>query len=58
METREEHARDSNYARSGLAEKVGQITGGHHVISRIAKTSRGCGRHSCSTDNGTRNQAK
>ena len=29
METRDEHARDTNSARSGLVEQVMKITGGH-----------------------------
>ena len=58
METREEHARDTDYARFGLVEKVGQIVKGHQVMSRTIKTSWGCGPHGCLTDDGTRNQAK
>ena len=29
METREEHARDIDYAQIGLVEKAGKIAGGH-----------------------------
>ena len=29
VETREEHAQDTDYAQSGLVEKVGKIVGGH-----------------------------
>ena len=58
METQEEHARDTNYAQSGLVEKVGQIDGGHQLMSRTLETDWGCGSHSCSIDNRTMNQTK
>ena len=58
METREEHARDTNYARLGLGEKVEQSNGGHQVMSKNLETGWGCHSHGCSTDNGMRNQAK
>ena len=38
VDTREEHARDTDYAQSGLVEKVVQITGGHQVMSRTIET--------------------
>ena len=58
METQEEHALDTDYARSRLVEKVGQIAGGHQVMSRIVETNWGCGSHCSSTNNGTRNRTK
>ena len=39
VETREEHARDTDYALSGLVEEVGQIVGGHQVMSGTIETS-------------------
>ena len=58
METREEHARDTDYAQSGLVEKVRQITVGHQVMSRIVETRWACGHHVRSTNDGMRNHAK
>ena len=58
METRKEDTRDTDYAQTGLVEKVRQISWGHQVMSRTTKTGWGCGRHGCSTDDGTRNQTK
>ena len=50
VETREEHAQDTDFARSGLVE--------HRVVSKTAKIGCGCGRHGCLIDDGMRNQAK
>ena len=58
METREEHVQDIDSARSGLGEKVGQIVGGHQVVSSTAETNCGCGCHICLTGDETRNQVK
>ena len=55
MEIWEEHARDTDSARSRLVEKVGKIVGGHQVVSKTVETSCGCCRHNGSTDDGTRN---
>ena len=58
METWEEHARDIDYARSGLVEKVRKIARGHQVVSKTVETSWGCDSQGCSTDDETRKQAK
>ena len=57
-ETQEEYARDTNFARSGLIEKVGKIVWGHQVVFKTMETSCGCGHHDCSTDDVMRNEAK
>ena len=54
METRDENARDTDYARFGLGEKVGKIAKGHLVMSKTVETDWGCGRHGCSIDDGMR----
>ena len=38
VETREEHARDTDYVQSRLVEKVEQIAGEHQVMSRTVET--------------------
>ena len=55
VETLEEHARDTDYSRFGLVEKVEQIDEGHQVMSMTVETNWGCGCHNCSIDDGTRN---
>ena len=55
VETREEHARDTDYAQSRLVEKVEQIAWENQVMSRTVETRWVCGRHSCLIDDGMRN---
>ena len=37
METREEHAQDTNSVLSRLVEQVGQIVGGHRVVPGLLR---------------------
>ena len=57
VEIREEHARDTDFARSGLVE-FWKIFGGHQVVSMVLKTDCGCGLHVCLIEDGMRNNSK